>query len=98
MPNKTLTILGFSCAAVFAAYIVLVIATVFFATWETELASSAGEAEARISALETEYFDAIARLSETNVASAGYHQPDRVEYVAANGKPTFTLAPTTPTR
>ncbi|HRH24483.1 MAG TPA: hypothetical protein PK109_02760 [Candidatus Paceibacterota bacterium] len=98
MPHKTIPILGFSCALLFAGYIVLVIATVFFATWETELASSASLTESRIAALETEYFDAIATLSETNVASAGYNHPERVEYVAANGKPTFTLAPTPATR
>ena len=98
MPNKIIPILGLSCAAVFAGYIVLVIATVFFATWETELASSASLAESRIAALEAEYFDAIAVVSTTNVASAGYHAPERVEYVAANGNPTFTLAPSAPTR
>lgn len=93
MPNRSITILGFSCATVFTAYIGLVIATVFFATWETQLAASAGDAESRIAALETEYYAAIASLNSTNVASAGFGRPARVEYVAENGKPTFTFAP-----
>lgn len=93
MPNKTIPILGFSCGAVFTAYIALVIAAIFFATWETQLAAAAGDAESRIAALETEYYDAIADLNTTNVASAGFGHPSRVEYVAENGKPTVTLAP-----
>lgn len=93
MPNKTITILSFSCGAVFTAYLALVIAAIFFATWETKLAASAGDTESRIAALETEYYDAIATLNGTNIASAGFHKPEHVEYVAENGKPTFTFAP-----
>ncbi len=93
MPNKTIPILGFSCAAVFTAYLALVIAAIFFATWETKLSAAAADAESRIAALETDYYDAIAVLNNTNVASAGFARPDRVDYVAENGKPTVTFAP-----
>lgn len=93
MPNRLIPILSVSCGAVFAGYIALVAATVFFAAWETDLSLSARDAESRIAALETEYYDAIATLNNTDVASAGFHTPGKVEYVAANGKPTFTFAP-----
>lgn len=93
MPNKCITILGLSCGAVFAAYVGLVIATIFFASWETQLAASAGDAEARIAALETQYYDGISALNSTNIASAGYTHPAHVEYVAESGSPTFTFAP-----
>lgn len=94
MPNRLIPILSLSCTAVFVAYIALVFATIFFASLETELSASMREAESRIASLETEYYDALATINATNVAAAGFHRPERVEYVAANGKPTVTLAET----
>ncbi len=93
MPNRLIPILSLSCATLFVAYVALVIATIFFAALETKLAASMRDAESRIASLETEYYDAIEKLNSTNVASAGFHQPRSVEYVAANGKPTVTFAP-----
>lgn len=95
MPNRFITFLGFSCGTLFAAYAALLIATIFFASWQTGLAASVGDTEERIAALETEYFSAIAVLNTTDVASAGFHTPSRVGYVAEAGSPTFTLAPKT---
>jgi hypothetical protein len=95
MPNRLIPVLSLSCATLFAVYVALVVATIFFAALETKLSASMRDTESRISSLETEYYDAIAKLNDTNVLSAGYHQPLSVEYVAANGKPTFTFAPST---
>ena len=93
MPNRLIPILSLACGSTFVVYVVLVIATIFFASLETQLSASGRETESRISSLETEYFEAIAKLHTTNVVSAGYNNPVRVEYVAASGKSTVTFAP-----
>lgn len=94
MSNRLVPILSLLCGVVCSAYIVLVIATIFFATWQTELSLSVRTTESRISVLETEYYDAITKLNTTNVASAGFIAPIQVEYVSASGKPTVTFVPT----
>lgn len=94
MPNRLITYLGFSCGTLFAAYAALLIATIFFATWQTGLAASMRESEARVMALETEYYEAIAQLNATDVSAIGFYTPSKTEYVAEAGSPTFTLAET----
>jgi hypothetical protein len=78
---------------VFAVYVALVVSAIFFATWQTQLSKSATDVESRISVLETEYYDAIAKLNSTDVALAGFGHPAHVDYVAASGKPTVTFVP-----
>ncbi len=92
MPPKSIAILSLSCGAVFAAYLALIVATVFFATWQSGLSAAARDSEARIAALETEYFAAIDALQATDLSHVGLHEPTKVEYVAANGTPAVTRA------
>lgn len=92
MPPKTIAILSLSCGSLFTAYIALMIATVFFATWQTGLAAAARDAETRIAALETEYFEAIDTLGAADMHAKGLGEPARVQYVAANGTPSVTRA------
>lgn len=92
MPPKTIALLSFSCGTVFAAYIALMIAAVFFAAWENTLAASAREAETRIAALEAEYFAAIDTLQAADLSHIGLAEPSRVEYVAEAGAPAVTRA------
>lgn len=92
MPKNAIAILSLSCGASFAAYLLLVLATVFFASMQTGLALEAREAESRIAALETEYYGAIDRLSGADLASAGLGNPKKVEYVSLHGAPAVTRA------
>lgn len=92
LPSKTITVLSIGCGALAVAYVALVAATIFFATIRTDLMLSMRTMESSVAALETEYYDAIARLSATDVAAAGFVDPVAVEYVAAAGAPAVTRA------
>lgn len=90
MPKNTVAVLSLSLGATGASYIVLVLAAIFFASWQTELSRTAGEAEARIAVLETEYYDAIGQLSSLDLGSTGLASPLHVRYVAKDGYPAVT--------
>jgi hypothetical protein len=92
MPPKTLTALSVLSVALLAGYIALVATAMFFATLRTELTAELQEAETRIGALETRYYDAIAELNATDVFSIGYVAPLEVGYIAQNGTPVVTRA------
>lgn len=92
MPKNTVAILSLSCGVSFTAYVALMITAMFFAGLQTGFARESRDAEARIAALETEYYDAISRISDSNLAALGLASPSRTAYVSADGRPTFTRA------
>lgn len=92
LPSRTITVLSIGCAVLAAAYVALVAATIFFATIRTDLMVSIRSMESTVASLETEYYDAIARLSATDVAAAGFVNPVTVDYIAAAGAPAVTRA------
>ncbi|HYD93606.1 MAG TPA: hypothetical protein VEB18_04120 [Candidatus Paceibacterota bacterium] len=92
LPSRAITYLSFSCAALVVAYLALVATTIFFATLRTDRMVSLRELESKVSALETEYYDAIAHLSATDVIAQGYVTPTSVEYVMSSGAPAVTRA------
>ncbi len=92
LPSKTITLLSYGCAVLAVAYVALVATTIFFATIRTDLMVSIRSMESTVASLETEYYDAIARLSATDVGAAGFVSPTAVEYVAAAGAPAVTRA------
>ncbi len=92
MPSKTLTILAVVNAVLFAGYVACIATAIFFATLRTELSAAVREAETRVGALETDYYQAIARLNATDIGSIGYVTPNQVVYIALDGTPTFTRA------
>ncbi len=87
MPARTIPILSFGVGALLLAYVVLVVTTIVFATWQTQAASSISDAQAAIGTLETRYYAAIGSLDSTNPYSLGFVQPTHVEYVAASNLP-----------
>lgn len=64
-------------------YLFLVGTTVYFVSIETKLRLALHDTESAITALESEYYGAIARINSENPAAFGLVAPDRVEYVAA---------------
>ncbi len=90
MPDRTITFLTLAAGIMFALYIMLVIATVVFATDQTSLAVDVRDAEGRISTLETTYYAAIAKENASSPASVGLVAPTDVEYAVA--KPTRDLS------
>jgi hypothetical protein len=92
LPNRIIRNLAIACGAVFAAYVFFVLATVYFASYRTELASDVRSEEARIVALETEYYDAVGKLTASDPAELGFVTPAEVRYVSARTAPAFTRA------
>ena len=91
MPNRTISILGYSAGALIAAYLMLVVVTVSMAAWQTNLAMEVHETEADIARLESRYYDMVAEIDQTNPASIGLTKPKAVTYASLQAAPTVTL-------
>ena len=83
MPDRALPILGIAAASLVAVYLVLMVTTIFFAAWETQLARSMDDTRERIHKLETEYYNTIAKIDSTDPSAVGLVAPAKVEYVVA---------------
>ncbi|HEX8591147.1 MAG TPA: hypothetical protein VF696_00115 [Candidatus Paceibacterota bacterium] len=92
VPDRIVPMLGVAAVALVAVYIVLVITTIFFAAWQTQLASTIDETRGSIQALETEYYSAIARIDATDPSSIGLVAPAEVHYVVAARPTGLTFA------
>ena len=92
MPDRTNTVLGATAGALLIVYIGLMAATILFASWQTQLARGINDTRARIHALETEYYGAIAKIDSTDPYSVGLVAPSKVEYVVAMRMPGLSFA------
>lgn len=91
MPDRTVSILGYSLGALVAAYLVLVVVTVSMASWQTNLSMQVHETEGDIARLESRYYDMVARIDRTDPATLGLGKPARVMYAATQSAPAVTL-------
>lgn len=82
MPDRTLSILSYTASSLVVAYLVLMVATVSFAAWRTDLAEAVRDTENAISTLERDYYDTIERVGATDPASLGLVKPRAVTYAA----------------
>ncbi len=89
---KLNTTLGAAAIALCAAYIGLVVATIFFAALQTKLADTMQSTQTEIAALESSYYDSVAMLDATDPRTLGFVKPSRVEFVAAAAAPSLSLA------
>ena len=92
MPTHFLKHLSLACAAVFAAYVVFLVAAISFAAVEVERSRAATDKESAVVALETKYYAAVATLAKADPAALGFVAPVRVVYVTENGAPAFSRA------
>jgi hypothetical protein len=92
MPDRTNFILGITAGALVVIYIGLMITTIVFASWQTQLARGIDDSRSRIQALEGDYYHAIAKLDSTDPYSVGLVAPSKVEYVTAARVPGLTFA------
>jgi hypothetical protein len=92
MPNRAITYLGATASVLFITYMMLVAATIYFASVRTEVGASVRALESEVAALETDYYDTISKISAADVAVYGYVTPNEVQYVARGGEPTLTRA------
>lgn len=91
MPSKTIPVLGYFVAALIAAYLVLMVATVSLAAWQTNLAVEIHETESELSRLEARYYDMIAAIDRTDPGTYGLTAPKSVTYAQTASAPAVTL-------
>lgn len=92
MPKALPHLLGACAGVLLVSYLALMIAAVTFASVENEMAANARAVEARIAVLETKYYDALERLSATDLVGVGLTDPLTVTYVSEEGGPVLTRA------
>lgn len=92
VPDRIVPMLAIAAGLLVAVYLALMITTIFFAAWQTQLARGIDDTRARIQGLETQYYSAIARLDSTDPSSVGLVAPAKVEYVVAQRMPGLTFA------
>lgn len=85
MPNRLISTLSYTAGALFVAYLILIVVTVSFAAWQTELAHSVRETEVAIGELEMDYYQAIGRINDMDPMAVGFVSPSRIGYVVDAG-------------
>lgn len=90
MPSRTISILSFTLSVLVFAYVSLMVVTVSFAAWRTDLAGQISETEAAIAVLEADYYDSIERIGATNPEALGLTKPVSVTYAAMVAAPTVS--------
>jgi hypothetical protein len=91
VPDRIVPVLGIAAVALVAVYLTLVIVTIFFAAWQTQLARTIEDTRSSIPALEDAYYDAIAKIDATDPYSVGLVAPAKVHYVVAARPTGLTL-------
>jgi hypothetical protein len=92
MPSRTIHLLSYACLTLAAAYVALIATTLFFASVRSSLSSELALRESAVAALETEYYDALARLDTEDFTAAGFDTPRSVSYVIPGGDTAVTRA------
>lgn len=82
MPDRTISILSAALGMLVFAYLALMVTTVSFAAWRTDLAAEVRKTEEAIALLEQDYYGAVERIGATDPASHGLAKPARVTYAA----------------
>ena len=91
MPDRTISILGYSSAALIVGYLALVVVTVSLAAWQTNLAVSVHETEQEIARLEGRYYAMVAQIDRTDPGAFGLAKPANVTYAAKAVAPSVSL-------
>lgn len=93
MPDRTVPVLAIAAGCLVVVYLALMLTTIFFAAWQTQLVRGIDDTRERIHRLETEYYNAIARIDSTDPSSVGLVAPKKVEYVVAARMQGLTYVP-----
>lgn len=89
---RPIPLLSLLAGLLIAAYVALMIATVLFATLQTQLAQEVQQKHMQIASLERAYYDKVAELEATDPHTLGYVMPEHVTYVSATPLPNLTFA------
>lgn len=82
MPDRTIPLLSATAVLLFVGYLGLMVTTISFATWQTELTREIRDTEVRIASLEGRYYDLIKSVGAQDPGSFGLVEPRSVRYVA----------------
>ncbi|HWH06960.1 MAG TPA: hypothetical protein VNU47_00300 [Candidatus Paceibacterota bacterium] len=92
MSDRLVPILSWTALVLACTYIALVVATISFATWQTQQLAEIREVEGSIASIETAYYEAIARINRTDPSAHGLATPHSVRYVTAVSGTNVTFA------
>jgi hypothetical protein len=82
MSDRIIQTMMITCAMLVTSYVCFMVATIYFAAWQTQAVSSVRNTESAIGNLEANYYQTVNRLSALDPSSLGYVTPVDVEYVA----------------
>ena len=83
MSDRLIPALSISCGTLTVLYMTLMVATIFFASWETESVSAVRSIQGQIGNLEANYYTALNSASTLNPETLGFVTPSQVKYVSA---------------
>ncbi len=81
MSDRLIPILSLSCGTLATSYVGLMIATIFFATWQSGAVSSLRLTESQIGNLESTYYQTMNKATALKPSELGFVSPARVQYV-----------------
>lgn len=91
MPSKTIPYLGYTAAALVAAYLMLVAVTVSMAAWKTSLSIEVHETEQDIARLESRFYAMVTDIDRADPGSLGLTKPKSVTYATTQAAPTVSI-------
>ncbi|HRH55970.1 MAG TPA: hypothetical protein PK609_03855 [Candidatus Paceibacterota bacterium] len=91
MPSRAIPVLGYTAATLVAAYLMLIVATVSMAAWQTNLAMEVHETEQDIARLEGRYYAMVADIDRADPGALGLVKPARVTYAETAPAPAVSL-------
>lgn len=91
MPSKIIPYLGYTAAALVAAYLMLVAVTVSMAAWKTSLSIEVHETEQDIARLESRFYAMVADIDRADPGSRGLEKPRSVTYATTQAAPTVSI-------
>lgn len=92
LPDRLVPLLAVAAGVLTFVYVALMLTTIFFAAWQTQLARGIDDSRARIHELEGQYYAAIARIDSTDPLAVGLVAPSKIHYVTAARMPGLTFA------
>lgn len=92
MSDRIIPVLTWTALVLACTYIALIVATISFATWQTQQLAEIREVESRIATIESSYYEAIARINRTDPSVHGLSEPRSVRYVTAVSGTNVTFA------
>lgn len=89
---RLIPFLSASVGVLIAVYVALMVATIIFASLQTQLAQDVQSKHMEIAKLENSYYSSVARLDSTDPRTLGFVTPSHVQYLSEASLPNLTFA------